>query len=252
VTLVIDGVGFSADLTGQALALPSAIGVIVSPYLPDASTAADEARAHGHAVLLSLPMEPSQGARDDEGPQQLGGAHTPQEDQDALTWALSRLPHPDGVTDLASGMTGGAFVSSPDFDPIARRLEEAHLAFIEAEPGRARTAPGATADVSIDGDSDAAGIDRQLAALTTVAARNGHALGVAGPLTPALLARITEWSKDLQAVRLVPVSRLTEHEAPSPLETAAVSAAPLPASASPVAGGADVSKPGVQAAAPTN
>jgi len=210
ITLLLDGTGFSADLTARAQALPTSVGLILSPYLPNLPTLIADTHAHGHAIVLSLPMQPTSD-RDDEGPHALTNDHTPEENEADLGWSLARIPDPDAITDAAQGLDGSGFVTSPAFTPVARHLEHTGPGFIEANPDRKPPLNGLIASIVLNADQPPEAIARQLAQLEADARQNGSALGITTGLTPALLTQITTWLGTLGAYGLIlaPLSHTT-------------------------------------------
>lgn len=79
-------------------------------------------------------------------------------------------------------------------------------------PPRPRTGRDAlgTADVTINTDADIVTIDILLLKLQQLARRNGHAIGVMGPLRPVALSCLRAWLPHLKTIgiTLVPVSML--------------------------------------------
>ncbi|TLU73995.1 divergent polysaccharide deacetylase family protein [Lichenicoccus roseus] len=222
--ILLEGLGLSAADSADAIgSLPAPVSLAVSPYAPDLEPLLAEARRQGHELLVSLPMEPLHAPNDDEGPQQLTDDLDTDQNQRRLEWALSRLQGYAGVTNALSGLAGEGFARLPAFAPIARGMGARGLFYLNATPGADRPLGvwSATADVRLDETQDAAAIDARLLLLEQTASRNGHAIGVAGPLYPVTVARIAEWSRGLAArgMILVPVSSLAtapEDAGPAP------------------------------------
>lgn len=225
VALLIDGVGDSEALTQEAMtSLPGPVSLAISPYVSDADDIIQQARAHKHETLLSLPVQDDKAAggadakaANNAGPRALGAGLSASKNMENYSWALSSLAGYAGVTDAFSGQNGGAFPHSPAFTPILTDIDKRGLLYLNATPGTAAQGPGAigTADVSINTDTDIVNIDIQLLKLQQAARRNGRAIGVMGPLRPVALACLRAWIPHLKdvGITLVPVSMLV---APQP------------------------------------
>ena len=72
VALLLAGMGLSAAGSGDAVTqLPPGVSLAYSPYA--VSPDLDQARTHGHELLVSIPMEPAGYPLEDEGPARLAG-----------------------------------------------------------------------------------------------------------------------------------------------------------------------------------
>ena len=207
VALLVTGLGLVAKLTERAIALPAAIALSFSPYA-DARDWQARARAAGHEVLLSLPLQPL-GARDDAGPLTVpvGGSN------DELRAALRRVLATGGGF-VAVDATAGAFATAPG--PAQALAEELHargLGLLEVGGDRLAAAARAAGlpyrgAAAVDSDPTPEAIDRELAQIAATALSAGQTVAVAGAL-PVTFERIMAWSASLEArgVELVPPSR---------------------------------------------
>ena len=213
IAILLDGVGLSAadslDAIGQ---LPSAVSLAVSPYAIEPGVVLDAARAAGHEMLLSLPMEPANAPVDDEGGKAMTEQVDPDENMQRLDWSLSRIQGYAGITNAASGLDGERFAASPQFTIVARMLARRGLFYLDATPDTVvpDALPGVVADLRLDDPPDAAAIGRQLARLEQIAVTKGSAIGIAGPLYPVTIRRLADWARTLptRGLVLVPVSSL--------------------------------------------
>ena len=215
IALLLCGFGLSERDSRAALAqLPGPVAFAVSAYASDADKLLESARAAGHELLASIPMEPQAYPQDDEGPHSLMTGHSLAENSRDLAWSLSRTEGVVGATAASDGLRGERFaevagVFNPALDEIGRR----GLLYIDPRPGRTPTRPGLPAravDVVLDDPIGRAEIDAKLQSLERTARDRGSALGLAGPLRPATIERIAAWSKGLsdRGMVLVPVSAL--------------------------------------------
>lgn len=221
VAILLDGYGLSEEMSlNAARNLPSVVSFAVPAYAPARLPLSETARLRGHEVFLSLPMQPSTAPLDDEGPRALGYDHTTEADKENLEWALSRFNGYVGVTNAFSGLDGDAYAQSPDFTMVSRILENRGLLYLNATPGAPRSGPvmGGDASLTMDTNTDAAGVDGQLARLVAMAKSRGTAIAVAGPMRPVFLQRLAEWTRTLssQGITLVPISALSRNATLSP------------------------------------
>ena len=208
VAMLVTGLGLVARLTERALALPAPIALAFSPYA-DARAWQARARAAGHEVLLSLPLQPVE-ARDDAGPLTVpvGGSGA------ELRAALQRVLATGGGF-VAVDATAGAFAGAAG--PAEAMAEELHargLGLIERDGDRLAEAALAAglpyrSATTVDPDPTPEAIDRSLAQIAAAALRAGQAVAVASAL-PVTFERIMAWSASLEAqgIELVPPSRL--------------------------------------------
>lgn len=214
IALVVSGLGVAAaDSTVAIDKLPPAVDLAFSPYAvaPDALLAA--ARAHGHEILVSIPMEPQGYPLNDPGPHALLAANTPGQNLAALDWALARTPGAVGATGALDGMRGDRLAAAPAaFDAMQRELASRGLLYLDPRPGAPPPAlvAGRSVDTVLDDPPDPAAIDAKLAGLERIARAHGAALGLAGPLRPATLRHLIAWATGLGArgFVLVPASAL--------------------------------------------
>ncbi len=214
IALVVSGLGVAAANSTVAIdKLPPAVDLAFSPYAgaPDALLAA--ARARGHEILVSIPMEPHGYPVDDPGPHTLLAANTPAQNLAALDWALARIPGAVGATGALDGMRGERLAAAPAaFDAMQHELASRGLLYIDPRPGAPSPAlvAGRSVDTVLDDPADPAAIDAKLAGLERTARAHGAALGLAGPLRPVTLRHLIAWATGLGArgFVLVPASAL--------------------------------------------
>src|SRR5262249_24595814 len=97
--VIIGGLGFNAAATTQAInELPPEVTLSFVPYASNLQSWIDQARAHGHEVMLELPMEPFDAAADDTGPQTLLAGASAQQNISHLEQLLSLGAGYFGVT----------------------------------------------------------------------------------------------------------------------------------------------------------
>ena len=216
VALLITGLGPSGAATETSInELPGAVTLAFDPYTRRLGEWIELARAAGHEVVLSLPMEPAEYPRFDPGPHTLLTSLSAKENLDRLDWVLSRVTGYVGITN----MMGSRFTASEaNLVPVFDELKKRGLMFIDGRPSEQSIAgnlaqsmglPRVVSDQTLDDEATREVIDRHLAALEAQAKRNGSALGV-GFAYPVTLERIALWTKalDQKGFVLAPASAL--------------------------------------------
>lgn len=216
IAIIITGLGPSGAATETSInELPGAITLAFDPYAHRLGEWIDRARAAGHEVLLSLPMEPVDYPRQDPGPYTLLTSLSPRENLERLDWVLSRVTGYVGLTN----MMGSRFTTSQsNLIPVMDELKKRGLMFVDGRASEQSVAgalaqsmgvPRVTADDTIDADTTRDAIDRHLQQLASLAKRNGAALGI-GYAYPVTLERVALWAKSLaeEEIVLAPASAL--------------------------------------------
>jgi len=214
VGLVLGGIGLSAaDSTAAIEQLPAAVTLAFSPYAQNPMGLAQAARARGHEILISLPLEPQGYPLNDEGPETLLTGAAPADNARRLEWALSRLTGYAGATGALDGLHGERFAGEKMlFEGLQHDLAARGLFYIDPRPGAAppEFAPGRAVDLVVDAPPGEAAIAAALEALSRRALEHGTALGLADLPRPVTVSRIAIWAGSLteQGLALVPASAL--------------------------------------------
>lgn len=220
IAIVVDGVGLDHQASLDLLRLlPPPVTVAISPYAENTAGVLEAARRNGHEMLASIPMEPAGSPQDDEGDMQLTAQAGVAANIRRLDWALSATPGIVGATGAESGQSGSTGASSRTLmDAIGRTLAARGLLYVDPVPNHAPVegAWQVDADLVLDPDMDAPGVDRALDRVLDTAIRQGRALAIAGPPSRLLIDRLLAWSRRLpgSGVVLVPASSLA---APPPV-----------------------------------
>jgi polysaccharide deacetylase 2 family uncharacterized protein YibQ len=204
IAIVITGLGPSGAAAETAVnELPGAVTLAFEPYTRRLGEWIDRARAAGHEVVLTLPMEPVDYPRQDPGPYTLLTSLSPRENLERLDWVLSRVTGYVGLTN----MMGSRFTASQaNLIPVFEELKKRGLLFIDARTSEQSVAgalaqsmalPRVVADDTLDADASRDAIDRRLAGLEEQARRGGAALGV-GFAYPVTLERVAVWARTLE------------------------------------------------------
>jgi polysaccharide deacetylase 2 family uncharacterized protein YibQ len=209
VALVIGGLGLNATSTRQAIeGLPPEITLSFVPYADGLQGWIDQARAHGHEVLLEAPMEPVDYPDNDPGPYTLMASAPGGETVKKLEWLLSRATGYFGVTNYL----GSRFVTSDTaMTALTTALRGRGLAFVDDGQAAKRGGglPRASADRIIDDQLSSQAIDQQLLSLEAGALQHGQALG-SGFAYPVTLSQVALWAESVESrgYQLAPASAL--------------------------------------------
>ncbi len=211
VALVIGGLGLNSRATQAAIeTLPAEITLSFSPYAEGLQGWIDMARAHGHEVLLAVPMEPVDYPDNDPGPLTLMAAGQASDTVKRLEAVLARATGYFGVTNNL----GSKFLASDGaYQIFANALHGRGLAFIDDGAAARRVGPGlvrGSAERVIDDQLNQTAIDQQLLALEAAALQRGQSQG-SGLAYPVTLEKVAQWSRSLdqRGFQLAPVSALT-------------------------------------------
>ncbi len=218
VALLLVGIGLSdAESRAAIETLPPGITLGLSPYTPAVDPLLADARAHGHEILVTLPMESQGYPLNDSGPHALLTGADPADNQRNLEWVLSRVPGAAGVTGASDGLRGERFAGSSSlFIPVLQELASRGLMYVD--PRDNASDPGAAVTVTklVDEPPLRAAIDARLAELEQAARDGKPALGLAGPLRPVTVERIASWARGLdgRGIALVPASAMLPKRTP--------------------------------------
>lgn len=216
IAVVVTGLGLNESSTLDAISkLPENVTLAFAPYGRSLQRTTAAARTEGREMLLQIPMEPFDYPESDPGPQTLLTGQPPRANLDKLYWLMARFGGYFGVMNhMGARFTG----SSADFGPIMEELGTRGLGYVDDGQSNRSLAPQmsqrnhvpfARGEVEIDAKPSRPAILEKLAALETMAAERGAAVGIASAL-PVSIDTITEWAAGLEArgFMLVPVSAL--------------------------------------------
>jgi polysaccharide deacetylase 2 family uncharacterized protein YibQ len=217
IAVVVGGLGISASSTAEAMAqLPAAVTLAFAPYGANLDNLAASARAHGHEILLQVPMEPFDYPDNDPGPQTLLTSLSSAQNVDRLQWLMARM---QGYVGVASLMGSRFTASDAALSPILREVAKRGLIYVDdgssarsiaGQIAGANNLPFAKADVVLDRLPAPKEIDQALARLEMMAREHGSAVGFANA-SPATITRIADWAKNIggRGFVLVPISMVT-------------------------------------------
>jgi polysaccharide deacetylase 2 family uncharacterized protein YibQ len=217
IAIVIDDVGLDRKHSDEASALPAPLTLSFMAYADDLANQVAAARAHGHEIMLHVPMEPL-AARVDPGPNALRTGLDQDEIKRRLGWDLARI---DGIVGVNNHM-GSRFTEWPEgMAPVLEMLRERGLFFLDSkttprsvgiELAQEMSLPHAARDVFLDDDMAAPAVSAELAKTEAVARRNGMAIAIGHP-HPATILELRRWlpAAEARGFRLVPVSAIVQH-----------------------------------------
>lgn len=217
VALVLAGFGAAEADSRAAVALPGAVTLAVSAYARDPDALLAAARAAGHELLASLPMESLRFPLDDAGQHSLLTGAAPEENLANLEIVMGRLQGYVGMTGVSDGLLGERFAAqSSSFAQVLEELGRRGLLYVDPRPPGPDLAPlppgvaGRNADLVLDDTPARANIEGRLAELERIARARGSAIGVAARLRPVTLERVAAWARDAETrgIVLIPVSAL--------------------------------------------
>src|SRR6266852_4735103 len=164
--IVVFGLGLSTAPTETSInELPGAVTLAFEPYARQLPEWIERARAAGHEILLTVPMEPADYPRQDPGPYTLLTSLDAKKNQRRLDWVLSR----------ATGYVGVANIMGARFTGSRTDL----LLWLEELRKRGHKAlPRLDSHRTPDGDATQKRIASRHYELAEVARRSGGALGV--------------------------------------------------------------------------
>lgn len=220
IALVLAGFGGAEADSRTAIALPGPVTLAVSAYGRNQDALLAAARAAGHELLASVPMEPERFPLDDAGRLSLLTGASLEANQAMLETVMSRIQGYVGLTGASDGLRGERFAGQGGGLPqVLADAARRGLLYLDPRPPGPGVAPmpagtyGAVVDVVIDaGDPPArAEIEGRLVALERLARERGTAIGLVGRLRPVTLERIAAWAQDAEArgFVLVPVSAVS-------------------------------------------
>lgn len=215
-SIVIADYGLSSTLSDESLkTLPPNVSFALTPYAEDALGWANKARADGHEIWLTLPMQTAT-ASDESGPGALSLKASLQQNQDNL---LTTLGAAIGYAGLVS-QRGHAFTGDDiDMAPVLKQIFGRGLGFAESNPdyhfgekfGADSGAPYVKGNVWIGDDLRGASIDRSLQEAEVIASKQGSVVVFVRPY-PVVLKKVALWAQEAQerGLQLAPLSALAK------------------------------------------
>lgn len=160
VAIIIDDVGFDADLARSFLELKPPLTLSVLPTAPHAKTIAREAVGRGTEVLLHLPMEPKESNGEDPDAGTLLVKMDEEEFVETLNGHLSKVPGIKGV----NNHMGSLLTEKEDrMALLFRELKKRHLFFVDSRTTPQTVASRVAAEMKVPVASRSIFLDHELA-----------------------------------------------------------------------------------------
>lgn len=232
IAIVIDDMGLDRRRSARAIALPAPLTLSFLPYAEDLREQAASGRAHGHELLVHVPMEPL-GSHNDAGPGALKVGLSLEEVGERLRHDLGQFDQYVGI----NNHMGSRFTAyGPGMAVVMAELKSRGLLFLDSRTiGNTVGAPTADQygvpnierDVFLDDVMTESAVRTELAHLEAIAARTGHAVAIGHPHDQTL-AVLTRWIPEVQAKGfvLVPLSQLVRERQPAAVPVAAAAKNP--------------------------
>lgn len=218
IALGIYGLGLSDKATESAIrAIPSSVSLILSPYAPEVDLYRQKARAAGHEIWLSVPLENTTYPNVDTGSQTIFVNSTIKDTRDRVFWALSRTA---GYTGIVSNKDHKYTIDQVRTHPLFKEIKRRGLGYLESNPSidlladqgnPKRKVPYIKNSLWIDENLDAQTIIENLKQLEQKALKEGEAVGLLQPY-PLSYQIILKWIKTLEEknIEIVPISAISE------------------------------------------
>ena len=218
--VIIEDLGLNRERTEDAInKLPASVTLDFSPYAEDLQDWTDKARAAGHEVILSLPMEPVRYPQDDPGPDALLTSLSPQQNVERLQKVLGRVT---GYVGVMNAMGSKFTASTTALTPVMEDLSHRGLLFVDssatrlsvaAKIARAMDIPRALNNRYVDNEITADAIDQQLGELERVAQGYGAAVGIARAY-PLSIERLQAWIPTLRSkgIQIAPITAVVNRQ----------------------------------------
>jgi len=221
IAIVIDDLGIDQPRTARTIALQGLLTLSFIPYGYNLRDHVREARAHGHEVMLHLPMEPVN-PDVDPGPNALLAGMKPDVLAQRLDWALDQF---DGYVGINNHMGSRFTAWEPGMRTVLDRLRRKGLLFLDSittqetvgfRLARSMGVAHATRDVFLDHDMRREAIAAALAKTERIARERGYAVAIGHP-HDGTIEELAEWLPTLKAkgIQLVPVSTIVRLMNPS-------------------------------------
>lgn len=219
IALVFDDLGYTTGgLARELLELPATVTFAVLPGLRASRAFAESASAHGHEVILHLPLEPRDTVRHDPGHHALFVDLNPDEKQRRLRELLDGLPAYRGISNHM-GSRFSADAASVEWLLREVRGRDRSLFFLDSKTTPYSVIPESAREVGVPCLSNNLFLDGvepgvvqpavQTGRLTRIAERRGQAIGIGHvrrETVDAVRAAIPRW--EAAGIRLVALSDL--------------------------------------------
>lgn len=211
IVIVIDDMGVDRHRSDKVASLPGPLTLAWLPYARDLPQQTEKARAHGHELIVHMPMEPT--GKEDPGP----GALLTRLDEATLRQRLTaNLSAFHGFVGINNHMGSRFTADRAGMAVVMAELGARGLMFLDSRTTATTAAgplsahyhvPMLSRDVFLDHVMTAQGVAASLAKVEQIAARNGLAIAIGHP-HDVTIAALSQWLPTLQAkgFQLVPLT----------------------------------------------
>jgi polysaccharide deacetylase 2 family uncharacterized protein YibQ len=214
IAVIIDDLGIDRKRADRVVSLRAPLTLAFMTYAEDLGRQTAEARAHGHELMVHVPMQPMDGAYD-PGPDVLEVNLRPEELHHRLEWGLSRF---DGFIGINNHMGSRFTADRAGMRVVMEELRRRGLAFVDSVTTDKSVAgelagrygvPFAARQIFLDNEQDVGAVRAQLAKVEAYARKHGHAIAIGHP-HDATIEALAGWLPGLDArgFVLVPVSAI--------------------------------------------
>jgi polysaccharide deacetylase 2 family uncharacterized protein YibQ len=267
--IIINDLGFVESTTKSATAMPGGVTLAFSSVAPDIDGKIVDARAGGHEILLTIPMEPENYPQNDPGPNALLTALS---DADNITRLRRALALADSYVAIMPSMGERFVLAENKLIPVLDVVKQEGLMIVDntvnknslvAPLARLGKVPFARVDMVIDPSITRQPMQDYFTKLEELAKTRGQAMAMVLPY-PAAMDALKTWTESLEkkGFVLAPVTALASEEiekgpeeaqaatpatptqeAPPAADAATETAAQPPTSVAPAAAPAATEKP---------
>ena len=216
IAIVLDDWGYTMRQVPAVNSIEQPLTLSVLPGLPYSTQVAVAARAHGHQVMLHMPME----AMDPNEPRETDTLLTGMSRREVLDRLNRSLLTVPGAAGMNNHQGSKATADSVLMEVVLQEVKRRGLFFMDSFTGRSvgpvlarrMGVRFARRDVFLDNTAAPAAIRKQLAELARLASKNGKAIAI-GHDRPATIQVLQEALPALEQAgyTLVPLSDLTEN-----------------------------------------
>jgi polysaccharide deacetylase 2 family uncharacterized protein YibQ len=216
IAVIIDDMGLDRRRSAEILNLPGPLTISFMSYAQDMARQEAEAKAHGHEIMMHVPMEPLD-SRQDPGPGVLTDKLSPAEVRKTLDADLAKF---SGIVGINNHMGSKFTANTSGMEVVMQDLRERGLLFIDSltseksvglAMARRYGVPTAARNVFLDDSGDLTAVDFQLGKLEEVARKKGNAIAIGHP-RDATIKALAAWLPKLKSKGfvLVPVTAIVK------------------------------------------
>lgn len=216
IAVIIDDMGLDKRRSEKILQLPGPLTISFMSYAEELARQTDEARAHGHELMMHVPMEPMADGID-AGPGALSVNLPVDELKKRVDEDLDRFT---GYVGINNHMGSKFTAYAPGMQVVMDELHRRGLLFIDSLTtdhsvgltlAQQSGVPTAARNVFLDNVGEISAVDGQLAKLEELARKKGNAIAIGHP-RDATIAALTAWLPTLRekGLVLVPVTEVVK------------------------------------------